>query len=390
MDCALCDQTITQSNNSNEHIIQNALGGMLKVSDVLCIACNSRTGSEWDSVLASQLNPMSLLCHVKRESGRTPTQSFTTSAGEEFRLAHDGDLSTINPIFEKKELEGGKLQIKIVARTMPEAKAMLEGLRRKYPSIDTDSALAQAEQRRAFPQGIFNFPLAIGGPESGRSLVKSALCLAVANGVKAKSCTGAQEYLRNPNAAPSFGYYYERDLLLNRPTGVPLQCVAVSNRNREGQLLGYVEFFGIWRAVVCLSSSYDGPDIHVAYAVDPVEGKELQIEFSLDLTRADIKAIYAYERIPDGAILEAGNSVMSGIHKRNFERNRDKAIRDAVMDGFKQCGAKEGEELTPEQQLALSRVVAERLASFLIHLRQRDGQPPPAAEPQASEPPSNT
>ena len=47
--CALCDAEITNANDSQEHIILNAIGGTRKVRGVYCVRCNSDSGSKWDS-----------------------------------------------------------------------------------------------------------------------------------------------------------------------------------------------------------------------------------------------------------------------------------------------------------------------------------------------------
>jgi hypothetical protein len=47
--CALCETAITAENDSDEHLIPNALGGRRKVSGFLYRDCNSRTGEAWDA-----------------------------------------------------------------------------------------------------------------------------------------------------------------------------------------------------------------------------------------------------------------------------------------------------------------------------------------------------
>jgi hypothetical protein len=70
-----------------------------------------------------------------------------------------------------------------------------------------------------------------GGGKTGRALVKSCVTLAVDAGIEAAECINALEYLRNPQGFPCFGYFYERDLLRNRPNEV-FHCVAVSGDPR--------------------------------------------------------------------------------------------------------------------------------------------------------------
>ena len=58
-DAPLCETSITAENDSDEHLIPNALGGRRKVSGFLHRDCNSRTGEASD---AWQLNFFLVAC----------------------------------------------------------------------------------------------------------------------------------------------------------------------------------------------------------------------------------------------------------------------------------------------------------------------------------------
>jgi hypothetical protein len=103
------------------------------------------------------------------------------------------------------------------------------------------------------------FDLGVGGPDGGRSIVKSAFSLAVSNGVSPSDCDEAKRYLASGEDG-CFGYYYERDLLESRPTNTVVHCVAVHSTD-DGLLLGYVELFSGYRMVGCLATAYSGQPI---------------------------------------------------------------------------------------------------------------------------------
>src|ERR1700728_4612370 len=81
MNCIVCDEAITELNDSDEHVVANAIGGRLKVSGVVCRICNPTTGRHWDSVLAEQLHPLSMMFAIKRERGAVPELESHHSAG---------------------------------------------------------------------------------------------------------------------------------------------------------------------------------------------------------------------------------------------------------------------------------------------------------------------
>ena len=226
--CAICATTITETNDSSEHVLQNFLGGRVETRGFLCRDCNSITGHSWDSALAKQLNPLALFFRVVRERGETPGRTVTTSAGEHLRIKSDGSLEPDRARYKITETPEGP-RLAITAPDMRSARELLEGLKRgKYPKLDVESALSQAVEQRTYPQGAIMVQGQIGGRTEGRAIVKSAAALAHLSGVRFENCEQAARYLRSEEGEPCFGYYTTTDLVSKRPVGVPLNCVAVA------------------------------------------------------------------------------------------------------------------------------------------------------------------
>lgn len=371
MTCALCLQPIDGTNDSREHIVPNAIGGWLKVSGVLCSSCNSEAGRLWDSDLAAQLNPLALLISIVRDRGETPSQVLATGSGKKYLYRSDGTLAPAKREFNATPSEEGGTRIRISARSIQEARSMLESAKGKYPGIDVEQALSLANIDESYLNEYLDIPSEFGGPLAGRSLVKSVLCLAVANGVSPLACDAARRYLTDDEGEPCFGYFYARDLVQQRSPGLPFHCVAVSNRGTGGQLLGYVEYFGMRRQVVCLSGNYSGPDLHCSYAVNPITGEELSLNFEIEFSREDIAAIYAYERAAPAAIEAAFGPVIENSLLRADERQRSRAAKQALDYAWENCGAGPGEILTLAHISKISALVAERLGPYIEHLSRR-------------------
>lgn len=372
--CAICTETFGTNGDSSEHVMPAAIGGRLKVKGFICRKCNSAAGSTWDAELVSQLHPMCLLFGVDRERGKTPGLPIITTAGEELVVNPDGGFSLNKPSYSAKvSPEGVKIQIQ--ARSMEEAKRMLTGVKQKYPSVDVDQILASAQVSTSYPKGLVHHSLDFGGEVSGRSIVKSALSMAHHAGIATDACGDALAYLRDPSAPPCFGYYQATDLVADRPQDVPLHCVSVTANPHTGLVLGYAEYFGVQRVVVCLGRRYAGAPVTACYAIDPRTGTQLNLSVELTFGEADIDAIYDYKMIPDGAIQEAFASVMPAALKKKFEAERDRVARDAIEYGFANSGAKPGEMLTEEHIKALQRLVAQKLTPFILHHLSRQAIP---------------
>jgi hypothetical protein len=146
-------------------------------------------------------------------------------------------------------------------------------------------------------------------------------------GVATGACHDALEYLRNPAAVPCFGYYQATDLVIDRPPEVPLNCLSAEANPDTGLILGYAEYFGVHRVVVCLSRRYAGDEIRACYAIDPRTGVRLDLSIRLGFDEAEIEAIHSYKMIPDGAIQEAFAKVMPAAIRKQFEAERDRVSR---------------------------------------------------------------
>jgi hypothetical protein len=365
-ECALCDVEITDENDTNEHVIPNAIGGQKKLSGFICKPCNNQSGDEWESDLAKQLNPLCLFFGISRDRGDVPSQQFETTGGEKVSLNADGTMDIAKPVYKESQHEAG-VNIHISARSTKEAKKMLKGVKRKYPQANLEDLVSNAEERSFYPSDMIKFNLSLGGEMAGRSIVKSALALVVETGVPAKDCEHAREYLTNSEGEACFGYYYEKDVVTNRPEGIPIHCVYVKCDSNSQQILGYVEYFGVQRMVMELSSNYSGKDFQNIYAINPMTGDILELNIDLQLSPSDIQESYNYKKIPEGSVEDALSRVIPTGMKLSVEKEKDRVLNSAVQYAFKNCGVKEGEVLTEEHMKKVSSLVYEKLEPFLLH-----------------------
>ncbi|WP_375176790.1 HNH endonuclease [Marinobacter mobilis] len=366
--CALCEKEITQENDTKEHLIPNAIGGRRKLKGFICESCNNTSGDDWESALAKQLNPLSLFFGISRERGEAPSQLFETTGSDRLKLNLHGSMDIEKPLYSETPLESGSgVQIQIKARSMPEAKRMLQGVKRKYPQVDLNELLDNAKSESSYCSDMLKFNLSFGGHEAGRSIVKSALALAVSSGIPAEICGEATNYLRKEDSEACFGYFYASDLIKNRPEGIPLHCVSIKGCSKTKQVIGYVEYFGVQRVVLCLSDSYEGEDISNTYAINPITGEELSLIVELDLSNGDIREAYDYKKIPEGSVEAAFDKVIPTGMEASFEKEKNRVVNQAVKHAFENCGAKEGEMLMPEHINKLTGLMMEKLEPFILH-----------------------
>lgn len=366
--CVLCGCKITSKNNSEEHVIPQAIGGRLSVWDFICKNCNDRTGWEWDAVLTQQLNPLSLFFGVTRERGEVPSQIFSSTAGERLERHVDGSFSPVKPLYQKKKTEAGGTEIKIMARSDAELDKILKGIKKKYPQVNIDEVKRQVVRKREYPQGLILYNLPFGGKEAGCSIIKTATSFAYSLGISVSECYRALQYLKEDEGEAPFGYY-SQDLITNRPIGVPLHCVAVLGDPEEKLLLAYVEYFGFRRMIVCLSDQYEGENISKVYAIDPVLGKELDVNLSLSLKNFKIQDLYDYKMYSDELMKKAISDVIGLRNKETHSAEQKRVVEEAVDLAIKNSGCQEGETFTKEHIDKISRDIAMKMAPYILHMK---------------------
>jgi hypothetical protein len=258
--------------------------------------------------------------------------------------------------------------IQVTAGSVAQARDVLKGVKRKYPKVDVDAALAGAETQRSYANGVVRIDLDFGGPLSGRSLVKSALALAHNAHLPIDQCRDALSYLRQADAEPCFGYYYADDLVDGRPPATPLHCVAIDANPATGLILGYVEYFGIHRAVVCLGRNYAGDRRKSVYALDPRTSETLEVAVRLDFDVADVRAIYNYERDDAEKRQEAFGAVFGPTLAAHQAAERDRVIRDSLNFAWANCGGVPDQPLTAEHLERLKELFADRATPWWKHV----------------------
>lgn len=364
--CAYCDVEITPANQSREHIIQNATGGRKEVPGVFCRTCNSTFGDRWDSEAANELHFLSLKLQVVRNDGEVPARYYRTMSGQNVRLHPDGHI-TLPPQQPQVTQKDGKVHIQINAPNRRKAIKSLKGQKRRYPKLDVQAGIDAMDYRETYLDDPVFVPLQFGTDASYKSVVKSALTLAVSAGIPAQQCERAFQYLRSKDEF-CFGSYYRRDLVINRPVDRVFHCVAVKGDPEKRRLVGYVELFSIYRFVVCLSENYRGQPVADSYSVDPTTGETLALMFDLDFSEDEFR--FTIENRDETTAVAQGAAVrrvMGIVQGRSFEREQERVLRKAYDDTLKTLGLEPGQEMTPEIAMAMSKEITNRMLPFLKH-----------------------
>ena len=177
------------------------------------------------------------------------------------------------------------------------------------------------------------------------------------------------DYLGNESVEACFGYYYERgnDLVVNRPGKLPFHCVYVAGSSSDSTLLGYVELYGLWRVVLCLSETYSGDDFTHIYAIDPIAGEGLDISVNLNLSVDEIREASRGEHWDRDIHLEAVANVFDTVREFDFDQALGRVSESVAKAAYARAGVSEDDILSDDKRREIARYAAEGMIPFIVH-----------------------
>lgn len=282
--CYICDVDLDNENRSYEHIILNAIGGMLKSDKLLCTACNTKMGETADSELAKQFSFLCGYLQIKRDRGNIPTtKGGATKDGTQIHLVEGSTPKLANPIFKVTELDGGGIEYSITARDEKEMRSMLGGLKRKYPLFDVDAAMARANHKAERLKEPVQYEQKFGGDLAFRSLAKTAVNFFILNGGNRQDVKHVFKFLVGNEELDIVKHYHPKKNIYQKEPGEIIHLLHFNGNKREKLLYCYVEFFSTHSYLVLLSTNYEGSDINSTYAYNLITRREVKKDVTFKL-----------------------------------------------------------------------------------------------------------
>lgn len=314
--CAFCRRELAGDSRSSEHIIPNAIGGRKTVANFICRGCNNNLGRTWDAALAKQFRFLSTMLGIKRSSGNNQRFDVQGPDGKSYTYYPDDLIRSKKRVFEVKAHEGGYF-VDLRSRSWDEMTRLVQGVEKKNPRLDGESLLQQAVEIEPIPS--FETRQELSNEKAYKSAVKTCLALAYDCGLTIEECEQARAHLWE-DGERCFGTFAPRDIVVNRPSAPVFHSVSLRGDSKSGLLLAYLEYFGFYRVVVCLSDTYSGEDLSASYSIDPLTGNELILETKLDLEDAQIHRIRNGEEMDLEGTRQDYGKILEVALKRRHER----------------------------------------------------------------------
>lgn len=266
--CFICgNRQITK-----EHIIPNALGGVLKPA-LLCPKCNNDLGSEVDAHLIKTLSWFTYFVQPKRNRGKNP---------EHLEILLDGSAVDWYPNRQVKTCKtfkrgDGKFEVRIIADNEKVAKDVLLktfvkklAVKRHWNLKQQNDFLENNLDLRPAEDCSLELRLIFGDELDNLALLKILINFAIYIGVDKQYLEEPISILRNQrlNDVNNLVHlFYPKGYLTWSAIGIVHSIILIGNP-KENILYGIVSLYGAYQGIVLLSDKYTGETFCETYFWD--------------------------------------------------------------------------------------------------------------------------
>lgn len=276
MNCYLCNEILNSKNDHKEHIFQQALGGRLSESGILCRRCGNKLGKEIDS---------KFIDIFKNYTSRIPIY-LDRSTGKKFSEIGKIFIPELNEEFDFRMNEKNLLPARIEAFNFdgrlivlyPEGAPSknLEGFKKskmKEFGMFDESKVVVIRNFNDFSENLYVLPFNMDNLIYKQGMAKIAIGFSIFSGIK-------REWLECVLDVDYNKIREDIQLLPYMPWGFVDSAIEevrfISNDfryfshqikvfNLENKLFCYIELFGTFQCYILLSERYEGEGVNESY-----------------------------------------------------------------------------------------------------------------------------
>lgn len=137
--CYGCNEILTPQNDSEAHIIPNALGGRLKPKGIICRICNTKLDNVADNALIKAFGDWPTLLDIPRDRGCNPLKLIETKNGRRVKLKADGSMIASDVQYDVTPTESGD-KVQIAAGDMKTLRQLFKKAEKQFPKFDSKIA----------------------------------------------------------------------------------------------------------------------------------------------------------------------------------------------------------------------------------------------------------
>ncbi|MGO0258240.1 HNH endonuclease [Priestia aryabhattai] len=358
MKCYVCCTDLTQENETEEHILLNAIGGKLKSRRLICRDCNSKFGGKIDDKLAQQLNPISTLLNVKRDRGK-PQNIIGKYEHKEIIIEPGGKIKLARPYIDDKDEE----VIRVEASTLNELTKILKSLRRKYPNLDVDKTIKNAKKSHDYLPSL-SLNMNFGGKEIRQAICKMAVNFYILNGGDPKVIEHLLPFIEGNVEEAEVYYFYPRSEVFYKDEKDIMHTLILVGNNQKKELYVYVELFNEFKFVIIIDREYNGQSIYHSYHYNVVTNNEIKYDTPVKITPKELKK-YISKDIDKSQFKKRIQFLFQRIDNVNSSKKISDITDKAMEETIKKYPPEQNPVFTKEMTSYLAdRVVREYFLAF--------------------------
>jgi hypothetical protein len=279
--CYRCDEGLTESNKSDEHIIPNFLGGRLKAPVILCKSCNSILGEDVEPTLIDYGHAQCHKYNIKRQYGETPNVILIDEiTGKKVIYGKDGIVKDIDPIV-KYESNGS---FSISAHSVTRADQELQRITKVF---EEDGKLVSTEFMKKEP--LFNdkkerpleLTVHIHTSKYHKTILRMFVAFYLNRSGNLKYISDVIKYIITYDSTieNTFNLPYVLNACKEHHKGKLYHILIIKGIKKNNAIFGYSELFGHMGNLSILSKCYDGEDFTFEYTFDLVNNMEINYHY---------------------------------------------------------------------------------------------------------------
>ena len=287
--CYICGSEITKENETDEHIILNAIGGHLHSNMVICKDCNTRMGETADARLAEDLSFFTDMLKVKKNRQNRHNQVMVDDEGHEIIVEDGGRSLALRKPYIVTDKKDGVTNIHLTVRNKKELEGLLKGMvkRGELTQEQTDEILEKAEMSEHNP--VLKKQTAIS-TEAFPSIIKSAANFYVDRTGDTATVKPLVPYIEGQGDCKEVLYLHHfKSLPYAVDKSQVTHMIHIQGSAKTGLLYAMMEYYSIYVYMVVFDRSYNGEDIKMTYTYDVIAGQEVERQFDLPLTMNDLE-----------------------------------------------------------------------------------------------------
>lgn len=274
--CYVCEEELTNKNESIEHIFINAIWWKkLKSKDLLCGSCNSILGEITDIELANQLNNIwNLLC-IERERWDFKDIKCKSETWKECLIKNG------TPYLAHKIISPNNWEINAVVNDEKEAEELINTYKKRY-------WIKWNINKGCGTEWTFVFSSSFLDKDVFPSIVKTAINFFIFKNWNRKYIKHLIGYILNKEDLDIVNIHYPDKEIYKPLENEVSHIIKIIWNPKEKILYAYIEFFNIYNYIVKLNENYDWENIDETCIFDLLEWKKIDKEIKLDYTKNEL------------------------------------------------------------------------------------------------------